>query len=153
MNRLRLLASLAAGIVFGLGLGISQMTNPNKVLSFLDFFGAWDPSLALVMGSALGLNIFVFRAILRRPAPAFDLRFHLPEQKTVDAKLIGGSALFGLGWGLSGFCPGAAIAAVPSGLSSAVIFLAAMAGGMALFRAYEAIAGRLTVPAELAAGE
>ena len=143
----RIVASFFVGVVFALGLGISQMTNPNKVLSFLDFFGDWDPSLALVMGAALGLNIFLFRGILRRPRPALDSKFHLPIQTNVDGNLIVGSALFGLGWGLSGYCPGAAIAAIPTGISSVFVFLAAMGAGMLAHRAYESILRRAPEPA------
>ncbi len=135
----RLVTSFATGLVFGLGLAISQMTNPNKVLSFLDFFGEWDPSLALVMGAALGVNVFLFRFILKRQRPTFDIEFHLPAMKQIDHNLVVGSALFGLGWGLSGYCPGAAIAATPTGSSSVFIFLAAMGAGMLLHRAFEAL--------------
>ena len=133
-----LVVTFFSGVVFALGLGLSQMTNPNKVLSFLDFFGEWDPSLAFVMGAALGINVFLFRVILKRDRPLFDTRFHLPEYQRVDTRLVAGSAIFGLGWGIAGFCPGAAIAAIPTGVTSVLLFLASMAGGMLLFRAAEA---------------
>lgn len=143
----RLLTSFATGLIFGLGLGISQMTNPNKVLSFLDFFGDWDPSLALVMGAALGVNVLLFRYILRQDRPALDVKFHMPQVSQIDHNLVVGSALFGLGWGLSGYCPGAAIAAVPAASSSVYVFLLAMGGGMLLHRAYEAVGAREAEPA------
>lgn len=133
----QLVVSFFAGLVFALGLGISQMANPNKVLSFLDFFGAWDPSLALVMGGALGLNLILFRLILKRPRPLFDTQFHLPTFSAVDARLVVGSALFGLGWGLAGYCPGAAITAIPTGAGSVLLFIASMVGGMLLYRIAE----------------
>lgn len=140
----RLLISFAAGVIFAFGLGMSQMTDPNKVLSFLDFSGDWDPSLALVMGAALGLNVFLFRGILKRPAPRFDTKFHLPTFSSIDMRLVLGSALFGLGWGLAGFCPGAAIAAIPTGASSVLLFIGSMGAGMILYRAVD----RLFVTAE-----
>ncbi len=127
------LTSFGAGILFGLGLCISEMTNPGKVLAFLDFGGAWDPSLAFVMAAAVGINIVLFRVILRRARPVVADRFHLPTQTAIDARLIGGSALFGLGWGLAGFCPGAAVAAVAIGVPHALAFCGAMLGGMLLF--------------------
>ena len=150
MNR-QLLTAFGTGFVFALGLGISQMTNPNKVLSFLDFFGEWDPSLALVMGAALGLNVFLFRVILRRARPVLDTRFHMPRQTAVDRNLVVGSALFGLGWGLSGYCPGAAIAAAPTGSTSVFVFVAAMGGGMLLHRAWAALGQTSAAPIEAAA--
>ena len=134
---IRHLTSFVAGLIFAAGLGLSQMTNPNKVLSFLDFFGDWDPSLALVMGAALGLNVFLFRTILRRPRPVFDVEFHLPTSTTIDRRLLLGSALFGLGWGLSGYCPGAALAAAPTGSPTVLLFLGAMAIGMGVFHAFD----------------
>lgn len=147
----QVIASFGIGVVFALGLGISQMTNPNKVLSFLDFFGDWDPSLALVMGAALGLNVFLFRRVLRRKQPVLDVQFHLPTQTAVDRNLVVGSALFGLGWGLSGYCPGAAMAAAPTGSASVFVFLTAMGGGMLLHRAWVSLAIHTSAPVEAAA--
>lgn len=131
----RIVSSFLAGLVFGVGLWVSQMTNPNKVLSFLDFFGEWDPSLALVMGAALAVDVVLFRVILKRPRPHLDVRFHLPVLSAIDARLVGGAALFGIGWGLAGFCPGGAIAAASGGLAQAGIFCTAMIAGMLLYRA------------------
>ena len=128
----RLYASFGAGAVFGAGLAISQMINPEKVVGFLDFFGDWDPSLALVMGAALAVTLVSFRAILRRPHPLLDAGFRLPTSSDVDARLLGGSALFGVGWGLAGFCPGPAVASLAYGLPASALFVVAMIAGMAI---------------------
>jgi len=126
------LVSLMAGLVFGLGLAIAEMTNPLKVLAFLDLAGDWDPSLAFVMGGAVTVTALAFRFILRRPVPFYGERFHLPTLTQVDRKLLVGAALFGIGWGLAGLCPGPALVALGSGWGEAAIFVAAMLGGMAL---------------------
>lgn len=125
----RSLVALTAGLLFGLGLAISQMVNPAKVLNFLDVAGHWDPTLALVMGGALLITIPAFRWVLKRPAPLLDGRFHLPTRTDVDGRLIAGAALFGIGWGLGGLCPGPAVAATLSGAGSVLVFLAAMLAG------------------------
>ncbi len=104
-----LFSAFATGLLFGLGLCISQMIDPAKVINFLDLAGNWDPSLALVMGAALGLNFFATKVILKRPAPLFSDVFRLPTKQEIDRKLIAGSALFGIGWGLAGYCPGPAL--------------------------------------------
>jgi uncharacterized membrane protein YedE/YeeE len=140
----RVLSSFLLGGVFGLGLAISQMTDPNKVLAFLDFFGDWDPSLLLVMGAAVGVNLIAFRLILRRERPAFDERFHMPTPRGIDARLVGGSVLFGAGWGLSGLCPGGAVAALGSGTPEVIIFVIAMAAGLLLQRVVDAVAASTT---------
>lgn len=128
----RNLLALAAGLVFGFGLALSHMVDPSKVIAFLDVVGAWDPSLALVMGGALLVTTLAFPLILRRRAPWFDMAFHLPTRSDIDGRLIGGAALFGLGWGLSGYCPGPAVAALAINPNEALLFLAAViAGGMA----------------------
>ena len=101
-----------AGVVFGLGLAVSQMINPQKVLAFLDVTGEWDPSLALVMGGALAVTFVAYRLVLRRPAPLFAARFHLPTRRDIDTRLLAGAAIFGIGWGAAGYCPGPAIAGV-----------------------------------------
>ena len=129
----RLAVSFVAGFIFALGLGISGMTLPSKVIGFLDVFGNWDPSLALVMAGAIGVNLVPSIHALRRDAPVLDTRFHFPEFYRVDARLIGGAALFGLGWGLAGYCPGPAIVAAGVLVPQAVVFLVAMVGGMALW--------------------
>jgi uncharacterized membrane protein YedE/YeeE len=131
---LKNLSALFCGIIFGLGLVISQMVNPAKVLGFLDIAGNWDPSLSLVMTGALITFGLSYRLILRRSAPILEQRFHLPTTLGIDARLLIGSALFGIGWGLSGFCPGAAIAAISYGHIETLIFTLAMFGGIWLFR-------------------
>ena len=131
---LKNLSALFCGILFGLGLVIAQMVNPAKVLAFLDVAGHWDPSLALVMGGALITLGLAYKLILRRPAPLLDQRFHLPDAVGIDASLLIGAALFGIGWGLSGFCPGAVIAAISYGRKEVLLFTLAMCGGIWLFR-------------------
>jgi len=128
------LSTLFCGTLFGLGLVISQMVNPAKVLAFLDVAGQWDPSLALVMAGALTTLGLAHKLILRRPAPVLEQSFHLPRATRIDARLLTGAALFGVGWGLSGFCPGAAIAAIGYGQAEALLFTLAMCVGIWLFR-------------------
>ena len=110
---MRIIIALLSGILFGLGLAISGMVNPTKVLNFFDVFGSFDASLALVMAGALPVTFIGYRLALKRHAPIFADRFRVPTSKELDGRLIWGSALFGLGWGLSGFCPGPAIARAP----------------------------------------
>lgn len=134
---MRVLAALLAGLVFGLGLALSQMTNPAKVLAFLDVFGAWDPSLLFVMGGALGVAALGYRFAFGRDRPLFAPAFQLPAKREIDARLLGGSALFGVGWGLTGLCPGPALAAVSFGGPALWVFLLSMAAGMALYEVRE----------------
>ncbi len=130
----RALAAFVGGGVFGAGLLISQMTNPSKVIGFLDFFGHWDPSLALVMASALLVTFIGYRFVLGKPEPLLDTEFHLPEAKDVDGRLIGGAAMFGIGWGLSGLCPGPALASATFAGTDITYFLLGMIGSIILFR-------------------
>lgn len=131
----RHLAALGAGLVFGLGLAVSQMVNPAKVLAFLDLAGDWDPSLALVMGGALAVALPGFRTVLRRPRPLFAEGFRVPaKHAAVDGRLLGGALLFGVGWGLVGLCPGPAVASLAYGMPQSVYFLLAMGAGMAAAR-------------------
>jgi len=123
-----------AGLVFGVGLVVSGMTQPDKVRGFLDLTGAWDPSHAFVMIGAIAVHFVLFRLVRRRPSPLFDTRFHLPTRGDLDPKLIGGAALFGVGWGLGGMCPGPGLVDLGSGLLPAAVFVVAMAGGMTLQR-------------------
>jgi uncharacterized protein len=132
MAVLRIFASLVCGIVFGLGLAISGMMNPAKVIGFLDVTGSWDPTLAFVMGGALLVAVPAYRLILGRGHPVLAGGFSLPTNTRLDTPLILGSALFGVGWGLVGFCPGPAVAAVVTGLPTVLGFVAAMLTGMAL---------------------
>lgn len=130
----RSLIGFAAGGIFGAGLVISQMTNPAKVIAFLDIFGNWDPSLAFVMGGALLATFFGYRFVLGKDKPAFENKFHLPSSKNIDGRLIGGASLFGIGWGLSGLCPGPAIALATFGGTNILFFLTGLIGSVAAFR-------------------
>jgi uncharacterized protein len=130
----RMLINLFAGALFGLGLAVSGMVSPAKVIGFLDIAGDWDPTLAFVMGGALLVVIPAFRLILRRPHPVLADDFELPTKKEVDGRLLAGAALFGVGWGLGGFCPGPAVAALASGLAPVFAFVAAMVAGMAVYK-------------------
>ena len=124
------IAALIAGLLFGAGLALSGMVNPMKVVNFLDLFGTWDPTLIFVMGAGLAVTFIGYRLVLARPKPLYADAFSLPETALIDTRLIGGSVLFGLGWGLTGFCPGPAIASLVFGLWPSVLFVAAMAVGM-----------------------
>jgi uncharacterized protein len=124
------LAILISGLLFGTGLTISGMVNPMKILNFLDIFGPWDATLVFVMGAGLVVTLLGYQIILRRSAPLFATSFKLPNSQDIDARLLGGAALFGLGWGLSGFCPGPAVASVVFGRAESITFVIAMAAGM-----------------------
>ena len=128
------LGGLLAGLIFGVGLVISGMADPAKVKNFLDLLGTWDPSLAFVMGGAVVVTAIGYALVLRQPAPRFEPRFHLPTATAIDARLIAGSTLFGIGWGLSGFCPGPAIVAIPLLAKGTLAFVPAMLAGMVLAR-------------------
>lgn len=127
-----IVASSAAGVLFALGLGVSGMTDPSKVVGFLDLFGAWDASLALVMLAAVGTYFLAHRLITRRSRPLFDSRFHLPMWQTLDWRLLLGAAIFGTGWGLVGYCPGPGLVAAASGVMPAMVFVISMAMGIKL---------------------
>jgi uncharacterized membrane protein YedE/YeeE len=129
---LRILAALAAGLTFGLGLALSGMLDPARVRGFLDVAGAWDPSLVFVLGGAVTVSGLGYRLSRRLSGPVLDARFDLPARRRIDAPLIVGAALFGIGWGLSGFCPGPAVAALSTGAVPVLVFVAAMLIGMAL---------------------
>ena len=132
---MRAAASLLSGLLFGAGLVVSGMHDPAKIIGFLDVFGAWDPSLLAVMAAALATTALGYRLAFRARAPLFDEKFHLPETTRIDRQLVLGAALFGAGWGLSGFCPGPAIVAAGLGGVEPYAFLAAMIAGMLLRRA------------------
>lgn len=120
------------GLIFGIGIIISGMANPAKVANFFDIAGSWDPSLAFVMGGALTIAMIGYRLVLARPAPMMASTFKVPTSQSIDARLIGGSALFGLGWGIAGFCPGGAIPALGTGAVEIAVFVAAMVSGIAI---------------------
>lgn len=134
-------SALLAGLLFGAGLVVSQMVDPTKVQNFLDFAGiaggTWDPSLAFVMGGALAVTAPGYWLILRRKAPLAAPSFQVPTRKDIDTKLLAGSAIFGIGWGLAGYCPGPAIASLVFGRLETVVFVGAMLAGMGLFRLRE----------------
>ena len=125
------ISALICGFLFGLGLAISEMVNPAKVLGFLDVTGNWDPSLIFVMAAGLAVTLLTFRLILKQSRPLFENQFHLPSQgKTIDRQLMTGAVIFGIGWGLVGYCPGPAIASLAYGQTESVIFLTAMMTGL-----------------------
>jgi uncharacterized membrane protein YedE/YeeE len=125
-----IVAAIAAGVLFGLGLAISGMARPTKVLAFLDVTGHWDPSLALVMVGAIGVHSIAVVIAKRRPHTALGMGFHWPAPTAIDAPLLIGAAVFGIGWGLGGFCPGPALLGAASGNGTAILFVVAMLGGM-----------------------
>ena len=129
-----IVAALLIGLVFGCGILVSGMSNPAKVVNFFDVAGAWDPSLAFVMGGGLLVNLVGYRLALRRPAPLLMPSFSLPALTRVDAALIGGSAVFGIGWGLSGVCPGGLIPVLGTGRSEPLLFLAGLLAGIVVAR-------------------
>ena len=131
---LRQLSAAGCGIIFGLGLAISQMAYPAKVLGFLDVAGAWDPSLLLVLGGAVAVTAIGFRFLPRFEKPLFDSAFEQPAAEIVDARLLGGAALFGIGWGLSGYCPGPGIVSLARHAPDAFVFVATFMVGSALYR-------------------
>jgi uncharacterized protein len=130
----QVVAALISGMIFGLGIAISGMGNPAKVINFFDVFGTWDASLAFVMGGALATTAVGYRLVFRRGAPLLDGQFHLPTATAIDARLIGGAAVFGIGWGIAGFCPGGAIPALGFAPWPTALFLVAVIGGMILAR-------------------
>jgi uncharacterized membrane protein YedE/YeeE len=121
-----------SGLLFGAGVTISEMVNPTKVLNFFDFLGAWDPTLIFVVGAGLLVALIGYQIILKREAPLFAPAFRLPASQGIDAKLLIGATLFGIGWGLSGFCPGPAVASLVFGRTESIAFVIAMAAGMIL---------------------
>ncbi|MDY6957276.1 MAG: DUF6691 family protein [Pseudomonadota bacterium] len=121
-----LAAAFVAGLLFGIGLFVAQMVNPHKVIAFLDVPGDWDPSLALVMGSAVLVTAVGFPLVFRRGSPFWAPTFSLPADHDIDRSLLGGAALFGIGWGIAGYCPGPAVAALLINPAEAIPFVAAM---------------------------
>ena len=128
-------SAFAAGLVFGVGLILSGMTDPGKVICFLDVAGNWDPSLAFVMGGAILVGFFAFALAHRRAKTFLGGAMHLPHNRDIDKRLVGGSLLFGIGWGLAGFCPGPALVSFASGQEKAAIFVAEMIGGILIYTA------------------
>ena len=135
------IVALASGLLFGVGLVVGGMTLPSKVMGFLDFTGSWDPTLMFVMGGAVAVHALVFRLLRGRRAPIFGERFHLPTRADLDARLIVGAAIFGLGWGLGGYCPGPAVVSLVSGQLEVLAFVGAMVAGMWIVGRLETRAG------------
>lgn len=127
---MRLFTSYLIGLVFGVGIAISGMANPAKVLNFFDIAGTWDPSLAFVMGGGLIVTFIGYRFVLKRPAPLLSVSFQLPTRRDLDMPLIAGSAVFGVGWGIAGFCPGGALPALGTGRMEVFAFVAALLVGI-----------------------
>jgi len=125
----KILIALISGIIFGLGLSLSQMINPEKVISFLDVSGDWDPSLAFVMMGALAVTFISFKWILNRSEPILENGFHLSKRSEIDKSLLAGAAIFGIGWGMSGFCPGPAVASLGLGSIEAVVMVLSIYAG------------------------
>ncbi len=131
----QIFVALFAGFVFGVGLIVSGMTDPNKVIGFLDFAGNWNPQLVFVLGGAMFPNLLLFGWILKRKTPLLDDKFHLPESNTVITRqLVLGSVLFGIGWGLAGYCPGPAVVAIANGTESILYFVVPMIIGATLYK-------------------
>lgn len=128
----RIVSTYLIGLIFGIGIMISGMANPAKVLNFFDFFGTWDPSLIFVMGGAFVVASIGYWLVVARPAgkPLMDEKYHVPQNRKLDVKLIGGSAVFGIGWGIAGFCPGGALPAVGTLNPAVLIFTAALIAGI-----------------------
>jgi len=143
-HKMQNIVALVSGFLFAVGLGISGMTDPQKVISFLDVFGDWDPSLAFVMGAAVVVYGIGFGLVTARNAPVFAREFELPSLNDLTSRLLIGSAMFGVGWGLGGFCPGPGLAAVASLLPGALVFVLTMVGGMVLFNLYEQATSKAT---------
>lgn len=137
-----ILVALAVGLVFGLGLIVSGMADPARVLGFLDVTGLWNPSLAFVMAGAIAVGLVAFAIARRRGRTLGGAPLQWPSARGLDARLIGGALLFGAGWGFSGFCPGPALVGLGMGLRSAAVFVAAMLAGMALFEGLERLRAR-----------
>ena len=135
---IRIASAFLIGLLFGTGLLLSGMADPAKVLNFFDFAGSWDPSLAFVMSGALLVTVIGYRLVLARPAPALAMSFSLPVTSTLDGRLIGGAALFGIGWGIAGFCPGGVVPALGLGRTEPFVFAAGLVAAIGAVRLLEA---------------
>jgi uncharacterized membrane protein YedE/YeeE len=139
----RALSALVSGALFAVGLALGGMTQPAKVVGFLDIFGEWDPSLVFVMAGAVATYTLLYRLILKRPTPLFAAGFSFPKRKDIDVPLVGGAFLFGVGWGLSGLCPGPALCSLATGRSEAFLFVGSMLLGIGLTKGIQGfLAGR-----------
>jgi uncharacterized protein len=131
------LMALFAGVIFGLGLGLSQMIDRDRVLGFLDVAGRWDPTLLFVLGGAVAVTIVAFRFVLRMPHPIFGNQFQIPTRNDIDRPLVLGAAIFGIGWGIAGYCPGPGIVALILGVWNPILFLLAFLAGSLTYRWYQ----------------
>lgn len=136
------LLALLAGLLFGLGLGLSQMIDRDRVLGFLDVTGVWDPTLLFVLGGAVTVTVIAFRFVLRRSQPILTEKFYLPTKKDIDKPLIIGAALFGVGWGIAGYCPGPGITALVLGMWNPVLFMVAFIVGSLSYQWYSMVSKR-----------
>lgn len=144
---MKLIAIYLVGVIFGVGISISGMANPAKVLNFFDIAGAWDPSLILVMGGALLTTFVGYKLVFGRAAPFFEGSFRVPTSRAIDVRLVAGSAVFGIGWGISGFCPGGALPALGTGRWEVFAFTAALIAGILLAKFIQSTAGGRTATA------
>jgi uncharacterized membrane protein YedE/YeeE len=142
---MRLFAAYLIGTIFGIGIALSGMANPAKVLNFFDIAGTWDPSLAFVMGGALITTFIGYKLVFGRSAPVFGGSFQLPQRQDLDTRLIAGSATFGIGWGIAGFCPGGALPALGTGRVEVFAFTGALIAGIVLAKAIQSV--RRSTPA------
>jgi uncharacterized protein len=131
---MHIFTSAMAGLLFGIGILLSGMSNPAKVINFFDVLGTWDPSLAFVMGGALAVALVGYRLVLQRERPWLEAQFHLPTAQAIDVRLIGGAALFGVGWGIAGFCPGGLVPVLAVGRIEPLVFLAGLLAGLVAAR-------------------
>jgi uncharacterized membrane protein YedE/YeeE len=131
---MRNILTFLIGILFGTGISMSGMANPAKVINFFDIAGAWDPSLGFVMGGAVVVAFIGYRLVLRRPTPVFEPSFDIPQNRRLDARLLTGAGIFGLGWGIAGFCPGGALPALGTLNAEVITFVAALIAGMLVTR-------------------
>jgi len=136
------LSAFATGLIFGIGLIISGMTDPSKIIGFLDLTGSWDPSLAFVMGGAVAVGYIAFSLARRRQTAFLGGAIQLPTGRQIDRRLVFGSLAFGIGWGLAGYCPGPAVVSIGMGQEKAIVFAVAMVAGMALFQLIERLRRR-----------
>jgi uncharacterized membrane protein YedE/YeeE len=136
MNTKQYLTVFISGLLFGLGLGFSQMIDRERVIGFLDLAGVWDPTLLFVLGGAVTVTLISFRFVLKLPHPLLDDKFYLPTQKNIDSSLVVGSAIFGIGWGISGYCPGPGITALVLGIFNPVLFLIGLIIGSLTYKFY-----------------
>jgi hypothetical protein len=134
MKSKQYLICLISGILFGLGLGLSQMIDRERVLGFLDLAGTWDPTLLFVLGGAVTVTLIAFRFVLRLPSPFYNSKFYLPSRKDIDLSLVMGAAIFGIGWGIAGYCPGPGITALVLGILNPALFLIAMIVGSLTYK-------------------